>query len=1010
MSTGAKMRVYEIAREVGIPNKDLLAKIRALGLEVNNHMSSLDADDVARIKRSLEKDRQSSTETQRLSSTVLRRRSSKADEDVPEAPPPPAPPPPPAAAAPIVRRRPVAEPTPEPVAPARAVAAAPPEEPVRVEPEPTPVAPRPEPAPTIHDEPVSAPPPRVAAPEPEPVVRTPEPAPVVLAEEPRIVTNPPVAEPAPVAPASPPPAVTAAPAVTPPPAEPKPKSRVIINGPQLVGRSATTAEPARPAPTPAPAPAPTQSAQPPRGPVVQHARPSPTVIVRQRDGASSSGPPVASAQPSGPPETARSRFEAELERARARVAEREREAEREKAEAAVKVEAPADPNRDPTRPAVGSIIALPTRIKITERAPAPGRTQTVVPGANQIRGRFAQQQQKGGPKPGQRDFGKKKLPLGKKGKATQLTTPAEHKRIIRIEDTIAISELARQMGVKATEVLKKLWGMGMTGVNINASIDLETSQLLAGEFGYEVQNVAFKEEAIFSDKPDDASNLVGRSPVVTIMGHVDHGKTSLLDAIRKTRVAAGEAGGITQHIAAYKVKAPGHGDVVFLDTPGHEAFTEMRARGAQATDIVVLVVAANDGVMPQTLEALSHAKDAKVSIIVAVNKIDMPDAAPERVRQQLADHGLIPEEWGGDTIYVNVSALRGENIEKLLEQIAVTAEVLELKANPDKPASGLVIEARLDRNRGPMATVLVQEGTLRVGDVVVAGRTLGKVRALLDDRGESVKEAGPSTPVEILGLDGVPEAGESVNVADDEKVAKTVVEHRRQSWRKRELATTAKVSLENIMERMAESENKELKIVLKADVQGSAEALKAALVKLSGDKVKVHVISAGVGGITESDVNLAKAGGAIILGFHVRPAGKSSKLAEQEGVQIRLYDIIYDALDEVKAAMAGLLAPVKREVAMGRLEVRDTFNIPKVGTVAGSMVIDGKVTRKALLRVIRDSVQIYEGRVGSLRRFKDDVSEVQQGYECGLMVAGFNDLKAGDIVEAYEVVEEAARL
>jgi translation initiation factor IF-2 len=1043
MSTGAKMRVYEIAREVGIPNKDLLAKIRALGLEVNNHMSSLDADDVARIKRSLEKDRQSSTETQRLSSTVLRRRSSKADEvDAPEAPPPPSPPAPaPSAAAPVVRRRP-AEPSSEPVR-----AAEPPRhaEPVRhaepsgdepdhdvesdepepvhaaPEPAPAPVVKRPEPAPTFHDEPEPAAPPvrtAASAPErqPEPVAPSPEPAPVVLAEEPRIVTNPPVAEPAPVAPASPPPsAVTAAPAVTPPPAEPKPKSRVIINGPQMMGRSAT-AEPARPAPTrqeAAPAP-PRQEAAPSRGPINQSNRPQPTVIVRQRDGGSM-GTPVASAQPTGhsarEPETARSRFEAELERARARVAEREREIEKEKAETAPKVEAPpADPNRDPSRPAVGSIIALPTRIKITERAPAPGRTQVVVPGANQIRGRFAQQQQKGGPKPGQRDFGKKKLPLGKKGKATQLTTPAEHKRVIRIEDTIAISELARNMGVKATEVLKKLWGMGMTGVNINASIDLDTSQMLAAEFGYEVQNVAFKEAAIFSDRPDEDAQLLHRSPVVTVMGHVDHGKTSLLDAIRKTRVAAGESGGITQHIAAYKVKAPGHGDIVFLDTPGHEAFTEMRARGAQATDIVILVVAANDGVMPQTLEALAHAKDAKVSIIVAVNKIDMPDAAPERVRQQLADHGLIPEEWGGDTIYVNVSALRGENIEKLLEQVAVTAEVLELRANPDKPASGLVIEARLDRNRGPMATVLIQEGTLRVGDVVVAGRTLGKVRALLDDRGQSVKEAGPSTPVEILGLDGVPEAGESVNVADDEKVAKTVVEHRRQSWRKRELASTAKVSLESMMERMAESENKELKIVLKADVQGSAEALKAALVKLSGDKVKVHVISAGVGGITESDVNLAKAGGAIIVGFHVRPAGKSAKLAEQEGVQIRLYDIIYDALDEVKLAMAGLLAPIKREVAMGKLEVRDTFTIPKIGTVAGSMVTEGKITRKALLRVFRDSVQVYEGRVGSLRRFKDDVSEVQNGYECGLMVAGFNDLKAGDIVEAYEVVEEAARL
>ena len=566
------------------------------------------------------------------------------------------------------------------------------------------------------------------------------------------------------------------------------------------------------------------------------------------------------------------------------------------------------------------------------------------------------------------------------------------------------------MGTKSTEVLKKLWAMGMVGVNINASIDFDTSQILASEFGYEVQNVAFNEEEAFSEKVDEAADMVHRAPVVTVMGHVDHGKTTLLDAIRKTKVAAGESGGITQHVAAYKVPVPGHGAVVFLDTPGHEAFTEMRARGAQATDIVVLVVAANDGVMPQTLEALAHAKDAKVSIIVAVNKIDVPDASPDRIRQQLADKGLIPEEWGGDTIYVNVSALRGEGIDKLLESIAVTAEVLDLRAATDKPASGLVIEARLDRNRGPMATVLIQEGTLKVGDILVAGRTFGKVRAMLDDRGEMLKEAGPSTPVEILGLDGVPDAGDQVNAAEDDKVAKQVVEHRRQQFRKRELASTARVSLESMMERLSENASKELKIVLKADVQGSAEALKAALIKQSTEKVRVNVIAAGVGGITESDVNLAKAGGAIILGFHVRPAGKSSKLAEQEEVQIRLYDIIYDALDEVRSVMAGLLAPIKREVAMGKLQVRETFSIPKIGLVAGCMVTDGKINRKAHLRIIRDSVQIYEGKVGSLRRFKDDVSEVTNGYECGVMVAGYNDLQQNDVIEAYEVIEEAAQL
>jgi translation initiation factor IF-2 len=784
------------------------------------------------------------------------------------------------------------------------------------------------------------------------------------------------------------------------------RSRVIVAGPQIVSRGGEQAHvqsargPERASSPPPSTPLPPRVVSPRgdvRQPQIEHKRPSAEPI---RD--------------------ARSQFELELERARARTAEREPSRADEPAPRVPVVaengEA-APPLRDPSRPAVGTVISLPPRIKITERTPAVGRPAPGPQPVNPIRGRFAQQQQqRGGPRgPGGRpggfnDIGRKKLPLGKKGKQTTITTPAEHKRIIRIEDSITVADLARNMGIKAPEVLKKLWGMGMTGVNINAAIDLDTAQLLSSEFGYEVQNVAFKEEDVFAQKPDDTEQMVPRSPVVTVMGHVDHGKTTLLDSIRKARVAAGEAGGITQHVAAYKVAAPGHGDIVFLDTPGHEAFTEMRARGAQATDIVVLVVAANDGVMPQTLEALAHAKDAGVKIIVAVNKIDMPDAAPDRVRQQLADHGLIPEEWGGDTIYANVSAIRGEGIDNLLAQIAATADFLELRANPNKPAAGLVIEARLDRNRGPMATILIQEGTLKVGDMVVAGRTFGKVRAILDDRGNSLDEAGPSTPIEVLGLDGVPEAGDQVNAAEDDKVAKQVVEHRRQQERKRELGSKQRFSLENMMERNSEGASKELKVVLKADVQGSAEAIKASLTKLSTEKVKVNVIAAGVGGITESDVNLAKAGGAIIVGFHVRPAGKSAKHAEQEEVEIRLYDIIYDALDDVKAAMAGLLAPIKREVAMGKLQVRDTFSIPKMGTVAGCMVTEGKITRKAHLRIIRDAVQVYEGKVGSLRRFKDDVSEVQNGYECGVMVAGWNEIKQNDLIEAYEVIEEAAQL
>ncbi len=1002
------MRVYEIAKEVGIPNKDLIAKIRALGLEVNNHMSSLDADDVARIKRSLEKEKagEKPAPAQRISTggAVLRRRSrgdkaAEGTEVKEEAKPAIAAP---AAPAPVIRRRAVAEEAP---APAPTPAPAPKAAPVEPTPAPAPAVMKRTPAPAPVEAPAPAPA-KAPAPTPAPAP-APAPAPVVAREEAPKPVEPvrpaPVVEtPAPrprVAPEQPAPQAAAAPAPTPPA-----RSRVIVAGPQVIARSATDTQGARTVEAPRQPAAPQPPPSTPLPPRVTPVRP---VEAPQAQG------PRTVEEVAG---TARDRFEAELQRARARSAERPRPdtGRIDVPQAEPAEDQPQPPPRDPSRPAVGSVIALPPRIKITERTPMAGRPAPGPAPANPIRGRFAQQQQQRGPRsgpggrPGSMDM-RKKLPLGKKGKQTTITTPAEHKRVIRIEDTISVADLARNMGIKAPEVLKKLWGMGMTGVNINAAIDFDTAQILSSEFGYEVQNVAFKEEDVFAQKSDDAEQLELRAPVVTVMGHVDHGKTSLLDSIRKARVAAGEAGGITQHVAAYKVPST-FGEIVFLDTPGHEAFTEMRARGAQATDIVVLVVAANDGVMPQTVEALSHAKDAKVSIIVAVNKIDLPDAQPERVKQQLADHGLIPEEWGGDTIYVNVSALKGDNIDKLLESISLTAEVLELRANANKPAAGLVIEARLDRNRGPMATVLVQEGTLHVGDVLVAGRTFGKVRAILDDRGQAVEEAGPSTPVEILGLDGVPDAGDQVNAAEDDKVAKQVVEHRRQQFRKRELASTSRISLEGLMERQSESASKELKVVLKADVQGSAEALKAALTKLSTEKVKVVVISAAVGGITESDVNLAKAGGAIIVGFHVRPAGKSSKLAEQEGVEIRLYDIIYDALDEVKAAMAGLLAPIKREVAMGKLQVRETFSIPRMGTVAGCMVTEGKINRKAHLRIIRDAVQVYEGKVGSLRRFKDDVSEVQHGFECGVMVAGWNEVKPGDIIEAYEVIEEAAQL
>jgi len=497
--------------------------------------------------------------------------------------------------------------------------------------------------------------------------------------------------------------------------------------------------------------------------------------------------------------------------------------------------------------------------------------------------------------------------------------------------------------------------------------------------------------------------------VVTIMGHVDHGKTSLLDAIRKANVAAGEAGGITQHIGAYKVSSD-KGDVVFLDTPGHEAFTAMRARGAQMTDIVVLVVAADDGPMPQTVEAINHAKEAKVPIVVAVNKIDKPGANPDLMRTKLSEHDLVPEEWGGTTIYVNVSAKTKEGVDKLLEMLALQAELLELRANPNKAAKGHVVEARLDRARGAISTILVEDGTLRVGDLVVAGEYTGKIRAMLGDKGQSVTEAGPSTPVEVLGLDGVPDAGEVFNVVSDEKAAKALAEHRHENRRKKELAGSSRVSLENILDKIKSGDVKEVKVVLKADVQGSIEAIANALTKLSTESVGVNVISTGVGGITESDVSLAKASAAVVIGFNVRPAGKAQQLAEQESVDIKLYQVIYDAIDDVKKAMVGMLAPIMREKMMGKAEVRQVFNIPKAGTIAGSFITEGKITRKAQLRLVRDSVVIYTGKVGSLRRFKDDASEVAQGYECGLSIEGYGDVRVGDVIEAFEVESVAPTL
>ena len=606
---------------------------------------------------------------------------------------------------------------------------------------------------------------------------------------------------------------------------------------------------------------------------------------------------------------------------------------------------------------------------------------------------------------------KKRALPGKEQRKTEITVPRASKRVVRISEVITVGDLAREMGVKAGEVIRKLMGLGMMAT-INQVLDADTATLVASDFDHQVENVAFDVESalqVDTSAEEEASALVSRSPVVTIMGHVDHGKTSLLDAIRSTNVTAQEHGGITQHIGAYYVQVDGR-SVTFLDTPGHEAFTAMRARGAQVTDIVVLVVAADDGVMPQTIEAINHARAAEVPIIVAVNKIDKPDANLERVKKGLSEYGLVSEDWGGDTVFAPVSAKTHEGIPHLLEMLLLQADILELKANPDKLARGTIVEAKLDRGRGPVATVLVQEGTLRIGDAFVCGIFHGKVRAMINDRGHKVETASPSVPVEILGLQGVPQAGDSFVAVADEAKARQVAEFRQSKQRETELAKTSKVSLEELYDQIKAGDVKELRVVLKADVQGSVEALTEALARMSSDEVKLRVIHGSVGGITESDVLLAAASNAIVIGFNVRPESKGAALAAKEGVDVRLYTIIYEAVADVRAAMEGMLEPTYREQTQGRVDVRQTFNIQGVGTVAGCYVTEGKIQRGNLVRLLRDQVVVHEGKLASLKRFKDDVREVAAGYECGVSLEGYQDLKQGDVLEAYERIPVVRRI
>ncbi len=904
---GPRLRIYELAKELGLSNRDLVSRIQALGIEAANHMSHLEGVDVDRVRRSLTRERHESLVEERLTDTVIRRRSK-------------VPPPPVVAALPVVAS--VAPPVSRKATPTIQVKV----------PSEAPVAPAPAPARDLE----------VAVPAPASHAQS--------VAAPHVPTT--EAEVAPVHSTS---------RVTAEPSEPQ----------------TTSAGPALSVPAPLVAPSDAESVR--------------------ADAASAAAGSTSASSVAAP----------------AKVATKE---------VAPLLPAP----RQIVQPVVtgsaatGQFIQLPGRpvpgvpkIEIKDRDEELRRMGRAPVGRDRF-GRPLGGTGPGGQRPGQPGpwAPKKRVAAaGKKSKKTEITTPAEHKRVVRMGDTIQVSEFAQKMGIKGKEIIKRLWALGMMGVNINHDIDHDTATLIANELGFQIESTSFNEDEVLveSQADDVPEDMVTRAPVVTIMGHVDHGKTSLLDAIRKANVAGGEAGGITQHIGAYKVHSD-RGDVVFLDTPGHAAFTAMRARGAQMTDIVVLVVAADDGPMPQTIEAIKHAKEAKVPILVAINKIDKPGANPDAIRNKLSEHQLVSEEWGGDTIFVNVSAKTKQGIDKLLEMLALQAEVLELKANPKRAAKGHVVEARLDRSRGPISTLLVEEGTLRLGDLVVAGEMSGKIRAMLNDKGQNISEAGPSTPVELLGLDGVPDAGELFNAVTDEKAVKSLVEHRRETRKKKETTGPARVSLENILDKIKSGEAREVKIVLKADVQGSAEAVSAALSGLTTPEVSVNVISSGVGGIRESDVTLAKASAAVIIGFNVRPAGKSQQLAEQEGVEIKLYQVIYEAIDDVKKAMVGMLAPVLREKITGRVEVRKVFTIPKAGTIAGSFVIEGKVTRKSQVRLIRDSVVVYTGKVGSLRRFKDDASEVAAGYECGVSIDGYADLREGDIIESFEIESIAATL
>lgn len=939
-----RYRVHELAKELNMDNKDLIDRLLKLGIQVKNHMSTLTDTAVLKIRQQSFDQKPEKVEEKRIGREVIRRRKRVELQAEPE----------------FVEPAAEVEKQVEPVAEI-------PEEPVLetpVEPQPIPEVPA-----EMGAQEATAKPEPAASPEAAPA---PEPKPEPVVEKTRIVSPPQ-------------PRYEAARIIKPAPVreEPKPEpvvvevlkpAAVIVEPPRPKVQAPIKPAPAPGAPTPAPAPVEIKPAQ-----VVKPAE------AEEED------------------EEGKGRKKSK--KRRRKKAKKEEPARIIKLPEVMTEEAEEEP--DLTDLAARFMGRAPEAVDLKdqkrrkpeeadkERAKGARRKEVFQKEDLYTKKELAAQDDRGRGRGGRQMLREAPKP--------EPVAPKVGKKRIKIDEAITVANLARQMGIKAGEVIKKLLLLGVTAT-INQALDFDTAALVASDFEFEIEKTAFEEEEVLMVKEDKAEDLMPRPPVVTVMGHVDHGKTSLLDAIRDTNVIEGEAGGITQHIGAYHVKLE-KGDIVFLDTPGHEAFTSMRARGAKVTDIVILVVAADDGVMQQTIEAINHAKAAEVPIIVAVNKIDKPNANIERVKRELSEHGLIPEEWGGGTTMVEISAKKRIGIEDLLEMVLLQAELLELKANPTKEARGRVIEAKLDKGRGPVASVLVQEGTLKAGDAYVCGIYAGRVRNMFDDRGKKIEAAGPAIPVEVLGFSGVPNAGDDFIVLADEKQARTVAEHRLLKLRERELSRTSKITLENLFDQIQEGEVKELKLILKTDVHGSLEAISDSLLKLSVSEVKVTIIHSGTGAITETDVMLAAASEAIVIGFNIRSDSKVQELADLENVDIRYYDVIYQLIDDIKSAVVGMLKPTLKENVIGRAEVRQTFHVPKVGMIAGCSVLDGRVERNAKARVLRDNVIVYDGKLSSLKRFKDDVKEVKAGFECGIGIENFNDLKVGDILEAYEILE-----